>query len=283
MGQIIVATSGAHWFALLPPGLPHTQVLQLSISMNIFAPQFLFLAANVFLLTPPFTQLNTPYPATAYLKGFLNTRGVSAFQADLGLEVTLDLFSEIGLNKVFDAVDPSGPWSANARRILQLRTAYVQCIEPVKKFLQGKNATLAQLIASRNLLPEAGRFAALTDMHWAFGTMGQQDRAKYLATMFLEDISDLIRECVDEHFGFSRYAEKLGRCANQFDELYEALRQPLSMVDELLVERLRHHIARVQPGLVAITVPFPGNLFAAFRVAQWLRTCLLYTSDAADE
>jgi hypothetical protein len=42
---------------------------------------------DLLLITPPFTQLNTPYPATAYLKGFLNTKSITAFQMDLGIEV----------------------------------------------------------------------------------------------------------------------------------------------------------------------------------------------------
>jgi len=54
------------------------------------------LKTQVFLITPPFTQLNTPYPATAYIKGFLNTKNISATQADLGIEVILKLFSKEG-------------------------------------------------------------------------------------------------------------------------------------------------------------------------------------------
>lgn len=34
------------------------------------------LKTKLFLITPPFTQLNTPYPATAYIKGFLNTKNI---------------------------------------------------------------------------------------------------------------------------------------------------------------------------------------------------------------
>ena len=49
---------------------------------------------ELLLITPPFTQLNTPYPATAYLKGFLNTKFISSFQMDLGIEVILELLSE---------------------------------------------------------------------------------------------------------------------------------------------------------------------------------------------
>lgn len=179
------------------------------------------LPVSVYLITPPFTQLNTPYPATAYLKGFLNTRGITAFQSDLGIEVTVALFSKTGLTRLFAAIDPSSAQlSENARRIIALQDDYLQTIDAVMHFLQGNNPTLAHLIAKRDFLPEASRFEQLDDLVWAFGSMGTQDKAKHLATMYLEDLSDLIKETVDEHFGFSRYAEKLGRSANSFDELY---------------------------------------------------------------
>jgi hypothetical protein len=48
---------------------------------------------DILLITPPFTQLNTPYPATAYLKGFFNTKNIPNHQMDLGIEVILELFS----------------------------------------------------------------------------------------------------------------------------------------------------------------------------------------------
>ena len=56
---------------------------------------------KVLLITPPFTQLNTPYPATAYLKGFLNTRSILSQQCDLGIETILALFSSQGLKELF--------------------------------------------------------------------------------------------------------------------------------------------------------------------------------------
>ena len=66
--------------------------------------------------------------------------------------------------------------------------------------------------------------------------MGTQDKAKYFATMYLEDLSDYIKETIDPHFGFSRYAEKLARSANSFNQLYNTLQEPLSFIDEILVE-----------------------------------------------
>lgn len=229
------------------------------------------MSAAVYLLTPPFTQLNTPYPATAYLKGFLNTKNISSFQSDLGIEVMLALFCKKGLQELFATIKPSENHSENTQRILLLQDDYIFSIDDVILFLQGKNPTIAHRIASRNFLPEASRFAQLDDLHWAFGSMGIQDKAKHIATMYLEDLSDLIQECVDPHFGFSRYAERLGRSANSFDELYETLHQGFSFIDKILLDILEKRIVKIQPKLVAISVPFPGNLYAAFRCAQWIK------------
>ena len=35
---------------------------------------------RVLSLIPPMTQLNTPYPSTAYLTGFLRSRGIDSAQ-----------------------------------------------------------------------------------------------------------------------------------------------------------------------------------------------------------
>ncbi|MBE9600184.1 radical SAM protein [Pedobacter sp. MC2016-24] len=229
---------------------------------------------DLFLITPPFTQLNTPYPATAYIKGFLNTKNISSTQADLGIEVILALFSKKGLEDLFkQAVQKHKlPKSLNAKRILALKNEYIKTIDPVIAFLQGKNPTLALQICQEDYLPEASRFAQLEELDWAFGAMGTQDKGKHLATLYLEDISDFIVECIDPNFGFSRYAERLGRSANSFDELYQALKQAYTYIDEILVEILEARIALVQPKLFLISVPFPGNLYAAFRCAQYVKS-----------
>lgn len=230
------------------------------------------LSVPVFLITPPFTQLNTPYPATAYLKGFLNTKNIPSFQSDLGIEVTLALFCREGLQQLFARINAQGAQlSENAARIVTLQDDYIDTIDDVIFFLQGHNPTMAHRIAKRGFLPEASRFAQLSDLDWAFGSMGIQDKAKHFATMYLEDLSDLISGCVDEHFGFSRYAEKLGRSANSFDELYNALQKEYTFIDELLVKLLKAHMEMVQPKLVAISVPFPGNLYTSLRCGQWIK------------
>lgn len=238
----------------------------------VFYPQIMrALQPKVFLITPPFTQLNTPYPATAYLKGFLNTRQIPARQADLGIEVILALFSKQGLTQLFARIGDPAALTGNAQRIVALQDHYIHTIDAVIGFLQGKNPTLSHLICQEGFLPEASRFAQLDDLDWAFGSLGTQDKAKHLATLYLEDLSDLIQEAVDPHFGFSRYAERLGRSANHFDELYEALQQDYTYIDHLLIDILKVRMADIQPDLVAVSVPFPGNLYAAFRCAQWIK------------
>ena len=230
----------------------------------------ILLKTKVFLITPPFTQLNTPYPATAYIKGFLNTKNISATQADLGIEVILKLFSKEGLSPLAPKGGTSN-LSDNAKRIVALWDEYLKTIDSVIAFLQGKNPTLALQICQEDYLPEASRFAQLEELDWAFGTMGTQDKAKHLATLYLEDISDFIVECVDANFGFSRYAERLGRSANSFDELYTALQEKSTYIDTVLFSILKNRIETIQPELFLISVPFPGNLYSAFRSAQWVK------------
>lgn len=225
---------------------------------------------EIFAITPPFTQLNTPYPATAYIKGFLNTKNISSKQADLGIEVILALFSKKGLTALFEVL-PKSLLSDNACRISALKATYIKTVDAVIAFLQGKNPTLALQICTDNFLPQASRFNQLEELDWAFGSMGLQDKAKHLATLYLEDISDYIVEVVDEHFGFSRYAERLGRSANTFDELYTSLSQSPTYIDRLMFAVLKSHLETAKPRLFLISVPFPGNLYSAFRCAQWIK------------
>ena len=51
-------------------------------------------------IIPPMTQLNTPYPSTAYLTGFLRSRGFKAEQADLSIALALKLLSLEGVQAI---------------------------------------------------------------------------------------------------------------------------------------------------------------------------------------
>ncbi|TRX66035.1 radical SAM protein [Carboxylicivirga sp. M1479] len=227
--------------------------------------------ANILLVTPPFTQLNTPYPATAYLKGFFNTLNVSSAQADIGIEVINKLFSKNVLLQMFNEVASLDELSENAKRIYQLKQEYIDCVDRVVAFLQHPSMIEAHCICDGMLLPEASRFNSLSEGEDAFGTMGLMDKAKHYCTLFLEDLSDFIIEAVDEDFGFSRYAERLGRSASSFDGIDSKLKQPLSFIEKLLVDELSALMKIHQSKLLCLSIPFPGNLLGALRIGQWIK------------
>jgi hypothetical protein len=234
---------------------------------------FFYSMKDILLITPPFTQLNTPYPASAYLKGFLNTKSITAFQMDLGIEVILSIFSKKGLQSIFEfAQQKELLFDENSERIYALKNAYIQTIDDVIAFLQGHNNSLARQICTHNFLPQASRFDQLEMLEDSFGKMGFQDKAKHLATLYLEDLSDFIKENIDSNFGFSRYAERMGMSANSFDELFEFLNGPITYIDQITIEILNQKIEFTQPKLVCISVPFPGNLYSAFRCAQYIKS-----------
>jgi radical SAM superfamily enzyme YgiQ (UPF0313 family) len=224
------------------------------------------------LLTPPFTQLNTPYPATLYLKGFLKSQGYEVFQVDLGIELINKIFSREGFEKLFDVINSTGrKISKNSRHILKNHTNYVQTIDQVMSFLQYRDNTLAALICNETFLPRASRFNSMPDLEWAFGSIGMNDKARYLATLYIEDVGDLIKDAVTPWFGFSRYAESLGMSAHSFAPLADALNLPENIIDVWLLELLQNHIEQHRPAVVGITIPFPGNLYAGFKCAQFIK------------
>jgi hypothetical protein len=225
----------------------------------------------ILLITPPLTQLNTPYPATAYLKGFLRQQGHTVHQADFGIELVLKMFSPKGLSRIFAAAAGKTNLSANSKRILRLQPYYLETIGPVIRFLQNKDNTLAQQICYNGFLPEASRFDQTADLDYAFGNMGITDRARHLATLYLEDLGDLITEAVCPYFGFSRYAEKLALSATSFDPLQAALAEAPNLVDAFLLELMADKLAALQPAVIGFTVPFPGNLYGALRLAQYVK------------
>ena len=224
------------------------------------------------LITPPFTQLNTPYPATPYLKGFLKSQGYGVFQADLGIELINAIFSREGFQELFDAINQSSKkLSPNSRRIIKNATSYVQTIDSVMSFLQYRDNTLASLICNETFLPRASRFDSMPDLEWAFGNIGVNDQARFLATLYVEDVGDLIKDAVTPWFGFSRYAEKLGMSAHSFAPITRALQQPENILEVRLLELLKRHIEQVRPDVVGITIPFPGNLYAGLKCAQFIK------------
>lgn len=233
-------------------------------------------------LIPPMTQLNTPYPSTAYLTGFLRSRGFDAAQEDLALALVLGFFTPQGLLEVQEkALElPEENRSASINFFLDYFSDYQSTIALVIAFLQGRDSTIAHRINSRSSLPEGPRFISLDaydeeegvdSLAWAFGALGSQDRARHLATLYLNDLSDVLRDAVDERFEFVRYAESLAGSQPTFTPLADALAASPTLMDLHLQDLTRSSIENHQPNLVLLSVPFPGAMYAALRIAQTIK------------
>ena len=227
------------------------------------------------------TQLNTPYPSTAYLTGFLRSRGVDAVQEDLALALVLSFFTPEGMSEIrAQALTvPEESRSASVNFFLDYFDAYQSTIAPTISFLQGRDSTLSHRINTRDFLPEGPRFTSLDafeeeagdPLSWAFGALGSQDRARHLATLYLNDLSDVLRDAVDDRFEFVRYAESLASSQPTFTPLADALQAKPTLMDLHLQELASKAIERHQPNVVLLSVPFPGAMYAALRIAQVIK------------
>ena len=226
---------------------------------------------KILLVTPPLTQLNTPYPATCHLVGFLRSQGLVAEQMDLSIELINTLFTRQKLEEIFEIVSTHSKLSKPNRILLQNADFYAKTIEPVMRFLGGKDSSLAQRFCSLEFWPQSKRLPNDDDLEWGFGMIGNYDRATHLCTLFLKDLCDFINQTIDSRFELIRYAESLCLRLPEFEPLQQELNKPLSLIDELMLDLFSKKMADSKPDMVGFTIPFPGNLYSALRCAQWLR------------
>jgi hypothetical protein len=226
---------------------------------------------KILLLTPPLTQLNSPYAATPCLKGFLRAEGHEVMQADLGIELVNKMLSRDGVEAMFRVAHIPRKSPAGLRQILANQHRYLDTIDAVMRFLQGKDPALATRICNADWLPRGPRFRNMTDLDWAFGTLGNTEMAKYLATLYIEDIADFIKAVVDPHFELSRYAEHLCLRLPELDPLLDDLTKPSTLPEQWLTSLLEEKIRVFEPHLVCFSIPFPGNLRGAFQGSRFIR------------
>ena len=203
-------------------------------------------------------------------------------QEDLALALVLGFFTPSGLEEIqSEALAlPEESRSASVNYFLDYFSDYQATITSVIAFLQGRDSTVAHRINSRTFLPEGPRFASLDafdeeeggdSLNWAFGALGSQDRARHLATLYLNDLSDVLRDAVDGRFEFVRYAESLASSQPTFTPLAEALAAKPTLMDCHLQDLTKNSIEQHQPKLVLLSVPFPGAMYAALRIAQTIK------------
>lgn len=228
---------------------------------------------RILLVIPPFTQINTPYPATAYLKPVLENAGHDVKQIDLGIMTFLELFSQKGLKEVYSDLERKHRNSdyADLNRFMALKAQYLSTIDPVISFLQGKNDAAAHRINSGKWLPEGERQEYEIERGLLFSDDSVQDGAKHKATLYLEEIGDIIASYCDSSFGFSRYAERIALSPPEFTEIHQSLKGELTFTAQIFTRLIEQEIKDFSPDLCGFTVPFPGNLLGTLICTDYIK------------
>ena len=226
--------------------------------------------SKILFITPPFTQLNTAYPATAYLKGFMESHNISFSQCDLSIELFTAIFTSDFLRAIFqEAEDLENYYYPE---LSKMKEHYISRVDVVIAFLQKQDIETAHKILEAGFLSQGHRLLKVnTEIKWDDGEPGVIDKAKHFGTLFIEEIGDFIQANVDEFFAFTKYAEQIATSASSFDQLDELLRYQPTLIEDEMMNILEAQLNKHSPTLVCFTIPFPGNLFAALRCAQFIK------------
>lgn len=224
----------------------------------------------ILLIQPPLTQLNTPYPAITHLTGFLRSKGIDAQQADLGIELIDRLFTRHNLTKIFAKAEERDKLPKSIRNILSNKNFYIDKVETVIAFLRGEKQSSSTLFARTDFWENMPRIEAEEELEYDYGVAGNYDRAKYLCSLFIKNITDVIH-FVDRHFELIRYAEHLCTYITHFDIIERELYAPRSIVTDITLEILEEKLELYKPDFVAFSVPFPGNLLQCIFCAEHIK------------
>jgi len=227
---------------------------------------------RVLLVTPPMVQFNAPYAATPMLTAWLRSRGHDARQADLSLALALRLFSRRGLGESIAAMRRrarrDGAAGESVRHVLDHAAACLRWIGPAMRHLQNRSPGRALELARDGGLPEGPRFRPF---HALRPDLAVPHLARHRASLFIDDLADAIREGVDDRFELARYGERLAASAPSFDALAAALRARPTPVDRMLDDLAARCLRAHRPRVLGLTIPFPGAVYGALRIARAAR------------
>lgn len=225
---------------------------------------------DILLVTPPFTQPNTPYPATMQLCGYLKTQGFSVSQFDLGISLFNTIFSKKTLQILFYSIEHNKTKiPKNLKPIVDHKHYYLTHIDNVIKFLQGNDNTIAHGL-SIQLKPTLSKPIEIEELDMLFGSSGVHDWAKYNCTKFIEELGLFIQTCFDEYFSFTKYAEHLSLVAIEFEPLLKALDRK-TFITEIIEKEIIRVVELYNPKSIGFTIPFPGNLYGALVASKTIK------------
>jgi hypothetical protein len=256
---------------------------------------------RILLVNPPITDVGGPYPAVAYLAGFLRELGRHAAVADASLMVVRQLLSRTGMERVLPVLRTGPAPSPMAARFLEHADWYTRVIETAVRCLQGGDQGATALAGRQGYFPPlldpvahwarvalynqrdhdtrlggltAGQRATLgasDPLQFAFGSVGDIDAARYRAGLFLTDVASVIRERLDPDFHLHAYASRLVRELPTFAPLQARLEGPPTPVDDVIDDVVDQLWRTHAPEVVGLSLPFAGTVYGALRVARRFR------------
>lgn len=260
---------------------------------------------KLLLVTPPFVNLSSPYPAVLYLSRYLRTKGSTVSTVDIGLETTLNLFSRSGMERLLSVVNHQVTVAPTEllRRFIESGPGVLDVVDTAIACLQSRDAAAALRGARPGYFPRlrsdhAGRAIDLasatdaaqtwigeltpaqrqeiwrsSDLDWhRFGAQGRVDRARYAASRFLDDLATVVSELVPG-FSLQSYGERLLPDQVTFDAMQTRLESEPTVVDDVIDQCVREVMAAERPDVVGITIPFMGTLYGAMRIAREVKRC----------
>ena len=251
---------------------------------------------SVLIVQPPLVQLNTAYPAGAYLKSFFSELQTQKPQWKLGEIRWVDgcnlLFHEIfcreGLRHIFSvtekkALEQAAQWEKsgrhneafNVRRYLSQQDSWIQWIDTIVAILQGSQRELCHEFVASPAVPRGQR---MENFLAGLEALPSVDDAVILASLALADLADFIGAFFDSSFELVRYGESLATSHKGFQVVEEGLAAPVlqdfygPIVQQLLQEYGR--LEENQRLLLCVSCPFPGTLAAALFTCKKFKEAL---------
>ena len=241
-------------------------------------------------------QLNTAYPAGAYLKSFFSELQTQKPQWNLGKISWVDgcnlLFHQIfcreGLRHIFSvtekkALEQANQWEKagrhneafNVRRYLSQQDSWIQWIDSIVAILQGSQRELCHEFVASPAVPRGQR---MENFLAGLESLPSVDDAVILASLALADLADFIGAFFDSSFELVRYGESLATSHKGFQAVEEGLAAPvLQDFYGPIVNRLLQKYGRLEENqrlLLCVSCPFPGTLAAALFTCKKFKEAL---------
>lgn len=217
---------------------------------------------KILIISPPFSQLNSPYASLPFLQGFLKANGKDCTVFDLGIKMTNAMYSKEGLEKLRGYIEDSRISTDETVFFLDNFKKYHESIDSLVLFLKGKNDSFEKK------LPKWKMSSAAIEKD--ISGLNNIEYEKYLASLYLEDVF-LFFKAVTPDYGLSRYAESLSLSPPEFEVVKDSLNRE-SFSDRFMISELEK-CGFENYDIIAFTIPFPGTLTGALKTAKFIKSC----------